>query len=345
VSEPDPLRAPELFSRDYAPPERPRRRFRWGLWLFLALLAIVLTPPAVVVALRWIAPPTTAFILQSPVQPADYVWVPAARHPQALRDAVIAAEDQKFYTHYGFDLEAIALALEHNQKSKRKRGASTITQQVAKNLFMWPSRSYLRKGLEASFTILLELCWPKERILEVYLNVAEFGPGTFGVEAAARKFFDKSAQELSPVESARLAAVLPNPRKWSAKRPGRYVQARTDWILAQIGHGPKPLPEPEPPALEAPVPGETPAETPVEPPAEMPSEMPEEPLEPQPGEFAEPDPAQEPEYTEPAPEGSVPGEPVTEPPAPDEPAEEPAEQQADQPTDQPAGTTEPPPAP
>jgi monofunctional biosynthetic peptidoglycan transglycosylase len=236
--------------------------------VLLFLLALFLAPPAAVVALRWLPPPTSAFMLQSPVRPVDYVWVPAGHHPKALRDAVIAAEDQKFLNH-GFDFEAIEKALAHNQKSKRKRGASTITQQVAKNLFLWPSRSYLRKGLEGTFTVLLELAWPKERILEVYLNIAEFGPGVYGVEAAARKFFDRSAQELSPAQSARLAAVLPNPRKWRADRPGPYVQARADWILAQIGYGPVELPEPEP---TEPIPMEPQAVDPMD--EELPSQEP-----------------------------------------------------------------------
>lgn len=313
MSEPQPLRAPQVFSQDDVPPERPRRRFRWGRWLLAILALLALAPPAVVVALRWLPPPTTAFMLRSPTQPVDYVWVPASQHPQALRDAVIAAEDQKFHTHFGFDLEAIALALEHNQKSRRKRGASTITQQVAKNLFMWPSRSYLRKGVEASFTLLLELAWPKERILETYLNIAEFGPGTFGVEAAARKFFDKSAQELSPTECARLAAVLPAPRKWSARSPGPYVQRRIDWILAQIGYGPRPLPEmtaepePEPePGLE-PQPGPEPGALEELPPADAPPE-------------GEAPPGME-EPFPPAPDGSMEGEPPPEPGAPADPGE------------------------
>jgi monofunctional biosynthetic peptidoglycan transglycosylase len=329
VSEPEPLRAPQVFSsRDHAPPEPPRRRLRWGRWLLLVLLLAFLAPPAVVGALRWWAPPTSAFMLQSPTQPVDYVWVPAAQQPQVLRDAVIAAEDQKFYAHHGFDFEAIAKALEHNEKSQKKRGASTITQQVAKNLFMWPSRSYLRKGLEASFTLLIELLWPKERILEVYLNIAEFGPGAYGVEAAARKFFDKSAQELTPTECARLAAVLPNPRKWSAKRPGPYVQTRVNWILAYLGYGPKPAPTE---TLEEPI--EEPLEEtldPVEepPPAEtVPAEG--APAETLPGEAApatEPAeaappvedqaPGFEPDDTEAPPAETAPAEPTEPPPTP-----------------------------
>ena len=223
-----------------APPAPPakRRRFRPLRWLFVLFLVAMLAPPAIVLPLRWYPPPTTAFMLRSEVQPVKYEWVDASRIPETLRLAAIGAEDQKFWDHFGFDLVAIAEALEHNEKSKRKRGASTITQQVAKNLFMWPSRSYLRKGLEATFTLLIELCWPKERILEVYLNIAEFGPGVYGAQAAAREFFRKDAEDLTPLESARLVAVLPNPRKWSARHPGPYVQTRVDWILAHIGHGP-----------------------------------------------------------------------------------------------------------
>lgn len=321
MSEPDPLRAPKVYTRDYVPAEPPprRRRRRIWPWVLLLLLLVLLAPPAAVVALRWLPPPTSAFMLQSPVEPVDYVWVPAARHPQTLRDAVVAAEDQKFFTHHGFDFEAIAKALEHNEKSKKKRGASTITQQVAKNLFLWPSRSYLRKGLEVTFTVLIELAWPKDRILEVYLNIAEFGPGVYGVEAAARKFFDRSAQELSPTQAARLAAVLPNPRKWRADRPGPYVQARIDWILAHIGYGPI-VPEPEP---TEPIPAEPQAEEPspesLEPPGEsgMPADPPVEPApEPAP---AEADPyADEPPATgEPAPDPSAEAAPEeTPPPAP-----------------------------
>jgi monofunctional biosynthetic peptidoglycan transglycosylase len=124
--------------------------------------------------------------------------------------------------------------VKENAKRKRPRGASTITQQVAKNLFLWNGASYVRKGLEAWFTVLLEACWPKERILEVYLNVAEFGRGVYGVEAASRRFFRKSAASLSPYEAATLAAVLPNPRRLRADRPSRYVAERRDWIVSQM---------------------------------------------------------------------------------------------------------------
>lgn len=275
MSPPEPRRIPPSLSRDAParppdsldellaepePPDPPHRgaivRTLW--WSLLGFLLALLAVPGVVLALRWLPPPTSAFMLQSAVQPVHYQWVPATRIPESLRRAVVAAEDQKFWTHWGFDLMAIAEALEHNEKSRRVRGASTITQQTAKNLFLWPSRSYLRKGLEASFTLLLELAWPKERILEVYLNIAEFGPGIYGTEAAARKFFGKPAERLSAAEAAQLAAVLPNPRKWHADRPGPYVQARTDWILDQIGQPPRyaTVPEFEPmPAEELPLEG------------------------------------------------------------------------------------------
>ncbi len=231
---------------------------------------------ALVMALRWLPPPTSAFMLQSEVRPVQYRWVPASAIAETLRTAAVAAEDQKFWTHHGFDLEAIEKALEHNQKSRRKHGASTISQQVAKNLFLWPGRSYLRKGVEVSFTVAIELLWPKQRILEVYLNVAEFGPGIYGVEAAAQKFFGKPAARLLPAEAAQLAAVLPNPRKWRADRPGPYVQARSVSILRLMGYRPAqpaPAEEPEEPPLDLPdepAPAPDAYETPDAQPAEQP---------------------------------------------------------------------------
>jgi monofunctional biosynthetic peptidoglycan transglycosylase len=153
-----------------------------------------------------------------------------------LRLAVVAAEDQNFPHHWGFDLESIMDALQKKGKKRRLRGASTITQQVARNLFLWPGRSYVRKGLEAYFTVLLELLWPKRRILEVYLNVVEFGDGTHGVSTASRTFFGKRPAELSHQEAALLAAVLPNPIRLDARRPSAYVQERVRWIEEQVAH-------------------------------------------------------------------------------------------------------------
>ena len=148
--------------------------------------------------------------------------------------AVIASEDQKFPEHRGFDFASIGDALEDRDKGRRTRGASTITQQTAKNLFLWPGQSWLRKGIEAYFTVLIEWCWPKRRILEVYLNVAEFGRGVYGVEAAGRQYFRKSAAQLGPYDAALLAAVLPNPIRLKASSPSLYVRSRQRWIVDQM---------------------------------------------------------------------------------------------------------------
>ncbi len=148
--------------------------------------------------------------------------------------AVISSEDQKFPEHWGFDFKAMNNALRYNMRGKKIRGASTISQQVAKNVFLWQDRSYIRKGLEVYFTFLIELIWGKKRILEVYLNVAETGPMTFGVEAAAQRFYGHSASSLSRTEAARIAAVLPSPVRFSVKNPSNYVQQRTNKIARQM---------------------------------------------------------------------------------------------------------------
>lgn len=163
-----------------------------------------------------------------------YDWEPLERISPHAAMAAIAAEDQLFPFHAGFDFESIRKAVRHNAKSARKRGASTISQQVAKNLFLWPGRSWVRKGVEVWFTVLIEALWPKERILEVYLNIAEFGRGTYGVQAAAQKFFGKDAARLTRREAATLAAVLPNPKRLRADRPSAYVQRRRDAIMGQM---------------------------------------------------------------------------------------------------------------
>jgi monofunctional biosynthetic peptidoglycan transglycosylase len=157
--------------------------------------------------------------------------------------AVIAAEDQMFPVHHGFDYEAIQKAIDHNESGKRIRGASTLTQQTAKNLFLWSGRTWIRKGLEAYFTVLLETFWSKRRILETYLNIAEFGDGIYGVEAASQHYFHKPAARLSSEEAALLAAILPNPRRYSVNKPGPYVRERQQSILTQIGQlgGPRVL--------------------------------------------------------------------------------------------------------
>lgn len=161
-------------------------------------------------------------------------WISGDDIPDNIRAAVICAEDQNFLNHRGFDTEAIKKALKHNQRSKRKRGASTISQQTAKNVFLWPSRSWLRKGLEVYFTALIELFWSKERIINVYLNIVELGNGIYGVEAASLNYFRKPAKKLTSAESALLGAILPNPRKYSAIKPGPYLRNRQQWILRQM---------------------------------------------------------------------------------------------------------------
>jgi len=204
-----------------------------------------------VVLLRWLPAPTSAFMLASDTQPVRHQWVAASEIADTARRAVVASEDQKFFEHQGFDIEAMQKAYANNQKKGRRvRGASTISQQTAKNLFLWSGGGYFRKGLEAIYTVLIEALWPKQRILTVYLNIAEFGPGIYGVEAASQAFFKKPAARLSAPEAARLAAVLPSPRRWNAAKPGPYVQKRSQWILRQMGAGPRSVPveEPEPPA-------------------------------------------------------------------------------------------------
>lgn len=241
-----------------------RRRRSVGEWLFWLLLAATLLTVLPVLLLRWVPVPTSAFMLASDTRPVRYQWIPASRIPEAAWRAVVAAEDQKFFSHQGFDVEAIEKAYAHNQKSKRKRGASTISQQTAKNLFLWSGGGYFRKGIEAGYTVLIEALWPKRRILTVYLNIAEFGPGIYGIEAASQAFFKKPASQMNRNEAARLAAVLPSPRRWSVAKPGPYVQKRTAWILRQMGYGaaprpstaperdPEPLPSPEEPDDVAP---------------------------------------------------------------------------------------------
>jgi monofunctional glycosyltransferase len=217
---------------------------RWSIRVAyaLAVLAIGL-PVASLLILRWAPPVTSARMLQERMgapltrgdgRRLDYDWVGWADIAPAARLAVVAAEDQNFPRHHGFDREAIADALEAHERGRRLRGASTISQQVAKNLFLWPGRSFLRKGLEAYFTVLIEALWPKRRILEVYLNVAEMGPGVYGVGAASRLYFGKPAAGLTAREASLLAAVLPSPKRMHAERPSAYVHQRAAWIRGQM---------------------------------------------------------------------------------------------------------------
>ncbi|MCK2184857.1 monofunctional biosynthetic peptidoglycan transglycosylase [Halomonas getboli] len=161
-------------------------------------------------------------------------WRPWDQLADSAKVAVIAAEDQRFPEHHGFDLVELRRAVEASLDGGDLRGASTLSQQTAKNLFLWTGRSWVRKGLEAWFTLLLETLWPKQRILEVYLNIAEWDDGVFGLEAASRHYFGVSASHLSNVQASRLAAILPNPRGWSASRPSAHVLRRSAWIRGQM---------------------------------------------------------------------------------------------------------------
>lgn len=163
-------------------------------------------------------------------------WVSMSKISRHMPQAVVAAEDQKFLDHWGFDMEAMEKAWEGNKRGKRIKGASTITQQTAKNVFLWPNRNFVRKGLEAYFTLLMELLWSKERIMEVYLNVIEMGDGIYGIEAAAQTYFKKPAAKLNRSEAAVIAAVLPNPRRRNPSRPTGYIRGRQSWIMRQMNN-------------------------------------------------------------------------------------------------------------
>lgn len=184
---------------------------------------------------RWIAPPTTAYMIRDRLQNNDRIhqrWVPLREISPKLRIAIVAAEDQKFPNHYGFDFQSLSKSLKEDRRNRR--GASTISQQLAKNLYLWPGRSLLRKALEAYFTVLIEIMWPKRRILEVYLNVVEFGPKVYGADAASRLFFSKPPSRITSQEAAILAAVLPNPKRMSALRPSEYVLKRASEIEVAV---------------------------------------------------------------------------------------------------------------
>ena len=223
-------------------------RRRLVRWFAIGTVAVFLASALPVVAMRWMDPWYSAFMLDAALDASrqgksnyrtDYRWADLEQISPHAAVAVIAAEDQFFPFHTGFDFKSIREAVRANDKQAvrkrpRVRGASTISQQVAKNLFLWPGRSYFRKGLEAYFTLLIELTWPKERILEVYLNVAQFGDGIYGVEAAARRFYGIPAARLGRYEAATMAAVLPNPITFRVQAPSPYVIKRRDFILDQM---------------------------------------------------------------------------------------------------------------
>ena len=210
--------------------------------LTTTILSVAVGSIVVVGCLRWLPVPVTAFMIHERlaagggVQPLlqRHDWVPWERISKHAAIAVIAAEDQKFLVHGGFDYDEIGKAVSDARRGRRLRGASTISQQVAKNLFLWSGQSWVRKGLEVWFTVWIEFLWPKRRILEVYLNSAQFGSGVWGVQAAARLYFGKDAARLTREEAALLAAVLPSPTRYRVVNSGPYVRARQVWILHQM---------------------------------------------------------------------------------------------------------------
>ena len=224
---------------------RPRKRRRWGRWLLALPMLLLLATVLQVAALRFVDPWFSTFMAIRQFQAwgegdwrfrVAYDWRDLDRMSSSVPLALVAAEDQRFAEHYGFDLKAIEKARNNNARGRKVRGGSTISQQTAKNLFLWSGRSYVRKGIEAWYTVLIETLWPKRRIIEVYANIAEFGDGVYGAQAAARSYFRKDAQRLGPAEAARMAAVLPSPKRYSIVRPGPYVQRRSNAIQRQMRH-------------------------------------------------------------------------------------------------------------
>lgn len=207
----------------------------WGLVravVAAGLIVFFIGPVVMVAVYRFVPPPITFLMVQRVFEGRGFErqWVPLERISPNLVRAVIAAEDARFCQHHGFDIEAIEKAMKANAAGKKLRGGSTISQQTAKNVFLWPGRDWVRKGLEAWFTVLIELGWGKERIMEVYLNSIEWGPGVYGAEAAARKNFRVPASKLTVAQSARLAAIVPQPLSWKAAKPGPYIKRRAGSI-------------------------------------------------------------------------------------------------------------------
>lgn len=228
--------------RGVARPRRSRAR-RWLRrlsWLVLGFLAVTWLP---VLVLRFVPPAASAYMLERKASQMwrgnhdftiHYRWVPWERIAPVAPLAMVAGEDQTFPFNHGFDIGSIRSAIDVAEAGGRLRGASTITQQTARNLFLWSGGGFLRKGLEAYFTVLIDLTWPKRRVLEVYANIAELGNGIYGVEAASQAYFHEPASRLSAHQAALLAAVLPNPRGWHADHPSAYVRRRAAWIEQQM---------------------------------------------------------------------------------------------------------------
>ncbi len=225
--------------------EKIRSFFKWILWILLFFIAFTITP---VIVYKFLPPPITPLMLLRALDnkvagnsiKLSYKWVSINEMSPNLYNAAIAAEDDHFMTHHGFDLEAMQRAFESNQKNEKKiKGGSTISQQTAKNVFLWPHRDYLRKSLEAWFTVLIEFIWGKERIMEVYLNVVELGDGIYGVEAASQKYLKKPASKLTKYEAVALIAVLPNPHIYKVLNPSPYTRYYKWAIVKRMGMMPK----------------------------------------------------------------------------------------------------------
>jgi monofunctional biosynthetic peptidoglycan transglycosylase len=212
--------------------------------LWRIIIGFVVVSVVSVIVFRWVPVPVTPLMLIRCVQQKSdgkdmrlkHHWVPFEKISPKLQLAVVCSEDQNYLKHFGFDWGAIEKAMKENEKGNRTRGASTITQQTAKNVFLWPGRSYIRKGFEVWFTLLIEIFWSKERIMEVYLNSIEMGDGIYGSEAASRFWFNKSASKLTKDEAAAIASVLPNPLKYKANPPGNYIGKRKEWIKQQMNY-------------------------------------------------------------------------------------------------------------
>ncbi|MBX6321633.1 MAG: monofunctional biosynthetic peptidoglycan transglycosylase [Rhodospirillaceae bacterium] len=222
--------------RNRTPPGRRSLARRVGRLLFRGLAVLFILSVLLVVLFGVVPVPATPLMVIRLAEGRGWHhdWVPLEDISPNLVRAVIAAEDARFCEHFGFDLEAIEEAWQRNQRGRRVRGASTISMQTAKNLFLWPGRDWVRKGLEAYFTVLIELAWSKHRIMEVYLNVIEMGPGIYGAQAAARAHFGKAARALSAREAALLASVLPNPLRWSPAKPTGYIARRASIIQGRM---------------------------------------------------------------------------------------------------------------
>ncbi|MDD7886064.1 monofunctional biosynthetic peptidoglycan transglycosylase [Flavivirga sp. 57AJ16] len=217
---------------------------RFFKFIFKTILWFIIASIGLVFLYKWVPVPVTPLMVIRHFENSDAIkktfwkhdWVSIDAISKNLQLAVICSEDQNFLTHNGFDIKAIEKAYRDNKKGKRLKGASTITQQTAKNVFLWPQRSWFRKGLEAYFAFLIEWIWTKERIIEVYLNSIEMGHGIYGAEAASQYWFKKPASKLSQLEAAAMAAILPNPRVYKANPASNYIQARKTWIVKQMNY-------------------------------------------------------------------------------------------------------------